>query len=496
MKTSGRSIKKQYSLIFGMLLFGSILFIGLFNMLTLRRFYQYHKERVLLTAYDGIKQAASYGDLDSEAFSKAIDKYSSIYNVSILIFDAENQNVRSNVKDAGRLANDLLRNILTGTDEVNTVYQKDNIEIHLAKDERLNLDYLELWGNLDSSNFVIMRCNIQSISEATRFSNHILIMVGLVICLVGIFLVWIASGKLTMPINELVKISEKMTRLDFSEKYQPSESYDEIDILGNHINILSENLEKTILELKAANMELKRDIDRKTEIDEMRKEFVSNVSHELKTPIALIQGYAEGLKDCVNDDEESKEFYCDVIIDEASKMNRLVRNLLNLNELECGYSSVDIEHFDIIELIYNCVSSYDILIKGNNIKMELPSKDLHMFVWADEFMVENIINNYVSNAIHYAKGEKVIRISFEKIGSILRIGVFNTGDNIPDNVIDNVWTKFYKADKARTREYGGSGIGLSIVKASMDALGHDYGVDNKENGVLFWFELDADETVV
>ncbi len=260
------------------------------------------------------------------------------------------------------------------------------------------------------------------------------------------------------------------------------------------MNRLSDKLEGTIGELKSANVKLQSDIEKKIEIDEMRKEFLSNVSHELKTPIALIQGYAEGLKDCVNDDPESRDFYCDVIADEAGRMNKLVKSLLDLNELEFGDRKVEIEHFDLMELIRNCTESMDILIKQNGITLSIPDEK-SVQVWADEFKCEQVLSNYLSNAIHYAAGEKIVKITVTRNGDVVRVGVYNSGENIPEDVIPNLWTKFYKADKARTREYGGSGIGLSIVKASMEAMGGDFGVENLPDGVDFWFELDGSNTL-
>ena len=175
-------------------------------------------------------------------------------------------------------------------------------------------------------------------------------------------------------------------------------------------------------------------------------------------------------------------------------MNKLVSSLLNLNELESGNGHVEIEHFDLMELIENCVEAMDILIKQNGINLVMPDRK-NIQVWADEFKTEQVVNNYLSNAIHYADGEKIVRISVEEHGDIVRVGVFNSGSNIAEDVLPNLWTKFYKADKARTREYGGSGLGLSIVKANMDAMGKDYGVENVEDGVNFWFELDASSTL-
>ena len=258
--------------------------------------------------------------------------------------------------------------------------------------------------------------------------------------------------------------------------------------LGNHINRLSENLERTISELKTANVELQDDIEKKIQIDEMRKEFLSNVSHELKTPLALIQGYAEGLQECINDDAESREFYCEVIIDEADKMNRMVKKLLTLNQLEFGNDQVIMERFDMTELIRGVANSTKILMEQKGIRLELENSE-EAWVWGDEFKVEEVITNYMSNAINHADGEKLIRVFYTRSEDKLRVSVFNTGQPIPEEDIEKIWVKFYKVDKARTREYGGSGIGLSIVKAIMDSFHQRCGVINHEDGVEFWMEL-------
>ena len=223
----------------------------------------------------------------------------------------------------------------------------------------------------------------------------------------------------------------------------------------------------------------------------MRSEFISNVSHELKTPLALIMGYAEGLKMEVNEDPESREYYCDVISDEADKMNKMVKQLLTLNQLEFGNQMVQMERFDITELIKNYIQSVKILLEQEQIEL-IFTQETPVYVWGDEFMVEEVVMNYLTNAIHYAGGEKKqIRISITEYGDVARIFVFNTGNPIPEESIPHLWEKFYKVDKARTRAYGGSGIGLSIVKAIMDSMNRQCGVINHEDGVEFWFELET-----
>lgn len=349
--------------------------------------------------------------------------------------------------------------------------------------------YLELYGTMeDDTVFFLMRVAIESVDESVSISNRFYGYVSSVLMIFCLILLLIITNRFTKPILELAKLSKEMTSLNFDAKYQGN-SEDEIGILGNCMNELSETLEKTISELKSANLELQSDIKRKEEIETMRTEFLSNVSHELKTPIALIQGYAEGLKDCVNDDEESRDYYCDVIIDESVKMNRMVKKLLTLNQIELGTTAPDIQRFNITALINGVLNSVNIMLKQKEITVYFDAaKDYE--IWADEYELEEVVVNYISNAINHCDGRKEIRVWLEDKGDILRVNVFNTGQPIPEEDLPHIWDKFYKVDKARTREYGGNGIGLSIVKAIMDSLNQKYGAHNENDGVIFWFEAD------
>ena len=348
---------------------------------------------------------------------------------------------------------------------------------------------IDLLGKLDSGYIVFFRTNFQNLQDNVAISNKFLSYVGIFVTILGTAAMFIISRRFTRPILELSEIAKKMSDLDFDVKYEVK-TQDEIGLLGTSINTLSERLEQTISELKSANNELQSDIDNKIQIDEMRKDFLSNVTHELKTPIALIQGYAEGLKENISDDQESRDFYCEVIIDEAMKMNNMVKKLLSLNQIEFGNNQVEFERFDIVALIQSVLNSTDILIKQKNITVIFDEKE-PVYVWADEYMIEEVVTNYISNAIHHVSGANIIEVKLIRINDLVRIAVYNTGANIPEEDLDKIWIKFYKVDKARTREYGGSGIGLSIVKAIMTSHNRECGVVNHQSGVEFWFELDA-----
>ena len=185
------------------------------------------------------------------------------------------------------------------------------------------------------------------------------------------------------------------------------------------------------------------------------------------------------------------DFYCDVIIDEAGKMNNMVKKLLTLNQIEFGNEELVMERFDIIELITSIVNANELRASQKGIQIEFNQRDEHIDVWSDEYKIEEVVTNYITNAINHCDFEKRIEVSVERVGDDVRVHVFNTGKNIPEEDIPNIWQKFYKVDKARTREYGGNGIGLSIVKAIMDSYGKGFGVINKSNGVEFWFDLDG-----
>ena len=484
------SIRRQFMSIFTATMMGMILLCVLANELLLEPFYMKQKERVLGEAFKLIDEYSRDKGLDSEEFAASMDQVAARYSLDILVLDSDTNTLRSTVNDSKILTDRLLGYLFSNKPVDEVLYTGDRYTLQKNTDSRMHTDYIELWGILTGNELILMRSPIEGIRSSVRIANRLLIYVGIIVLIIGVLINLYMSRRVTDPILELVDISQKMSELDFDVKYT-SGGDNEIALLGSHMNRLSSTLEGTISELKTANNNLQTELNKKVELDEMRSEFISNVSHELKTPIALIQGYAEGLKDCVNSDAESRDYYCDVIIDEAGRMNKLVRNLLELNQLEFGKDNIQMERFDIVEMISNCVEKDDILIRQKGITVDLLHTDPAMYVWADEFKVEQVMNNYLSNAIHYCRNENRIEIKIIRTDDTVRVSVFNSGDPIPEESIPHLWTKFYKVDKARTREYGGNGIGLSIVKAVMESFNKGYGVINHENGVEFWFELDG-----
>lgn len=469
-------------------------------------YYMNSEEKNLIKTYDQLKDIYQYTDdiqTTEDSFrtirDQKVDLLLSNTNFNILVVNSNFERVypraeRSSKMDASllRYLNALIQARPGDGSSVDEIFDKGyTIQKNNVRD--LNGEYLDLFGVMsDQYNekyLVVLRSPIQGVERAADISSRLFAYIGCIMSVIGAIIMFWVSKKYTAPIQEMAMIANRMVHLDFDARVAKINE-DEIGQLGNNMNELSARLEETISELKTANNELQKDIDKKIQIDEMRKEFISHVSHELKTPIALIQGYAEGLKDNVNEDPESRDFYCEVIVDEARKMNIMVKKLLTLNQIEFGNNVVQMERFDIVSLVRNLIQASDILYKKVEATIDFQQEE-PIYVWADEYMIEEVISNYLSNALHHLSERGTITVRFELKEQEVRVYVANTGKQIPEEELEKLWIKFYKVDKARTREYGGSGVGLSIVAATMKAHGKGYGVHNIEDGVEFYIDLDT-----
>lgn len=487
-----RSISRQMTVIFIGLMSFVLVANLMINNFFLEEYYMMKMQRTLVQSYRSMDEHITANGVDEVYFTTAFNELCKSHNISFVVLNKNfdiilyTDNNNTNLM-AGRLFGYYVG---MDTNPAEVLGHTERYTIQKMADPMIQMDFLEIWGTLTQGDYFIMRIPLESIRLNAGISNEFTMFISLAVVMVSFFLIWWLSKKIARPIRELTDLSSRMANLDFDVKYT-SGGENEIGQLGKHFNQMSETLERTISQLKTANNELQKDIERKVQVDEMRKEFLSNVSHELKTPLALIQGYAEGLKECINDDAESREFYCDVIMDEASKMNLMVQKLLTLNQLEFGNEQVVMERFDIVPLLHGKIQSVQILAQQKDAQIQyVGPESLH--VWGDEFKVEEVLTNYISNALNHVDGERKISIliQIKQKEHKVRISVFNTGNSIPEEDIDQIWVKFYKVDKARTREYGGNGVGLSIVKAIMDSFHQKYGVSNKADGVEFWFELE------
>lgn len=460
------------------------------NVKFLEPYYIRDKEMQFIHVYEELQNAVKKGTISNDEVQDELHVLCEKSNISYIVLDMDNEKLITNVHDTNMLKQQLSGYLLNQAQKGGKVLDStDNYQLMRSQDPWNQSEYIEMWGQLDDNVNFLIRSPVESIRESVALSNRFLIYVGMGTLIICMGLVWYFSRRITKPIQELAELSDRMANLDFEAKYT-SGGKNEIGELGDNFNRMSQKLEKAISELKQANNSLQQDIEQKEKMEQMRTEFMGNVSHELKTPIALIQGYAEGLKEGVNDDPESRDFYCDVIMDEAGKMNRMVKNLMTLNQLEFGNDKVEFERFNLTELIGGVLQSMDILSQQKDVKLIFREEN-PVYVWGDEFKIEQVVRNYVSNAYNHVNEEKIIEVKILREDGLAKVTVFNTGKPIPEEDVPRIWDKFFKVDKAHTREYGGNGIGLSIVKAIMESMHQQYGVKNYDNGVEFWFTLDV-----
>lgn len=471
-----------------------IAFLILTNNFVLESFYLYSKTKDLVSIYDRLNTYYSENQIEnSDEIEKELERISINNNFDILICGqnniivySTNRNFLSNIDEMTSIKGTLARN-------ENIVYRDKKIVIRKFKDSSNGITFMMFNATLDNNYKLYIRMPVAPIYESVQISNKFLFLIGgFTIVIAGIVVSFI-SRKFTKPILELNDIANKMSKLDFSHKYRITDTEDEVNNLGKSINTMSDKLEKTIKQLKETNIELEKDIEEKSKIDEMRKQFISDVSHELKTPIALIQGYSEGLIENVNKDEENRKFYAEVILDEANKMDKLVQQLLELMKLEYGRREFNNKKFNICELIEEVIRKSTVMLEEKNIDVKFENQN-EVYVEADDFYIEQVVTNYFTNAIKHVKeqkGKKIIEIKVvpDVDKNTVRVSVFNTGDQIQEENLNRIWNRFYKVDESRTREDGGTGIGLSLVKAIMNNYKNEYGVTNKDNGVEFYFDL-------
>ena len=390
-----------------------VLFLVIINSVVLESFYLYSKTNTVKKLYSRINMYYNSNVTDTN-IEEELKRIAYNNNFDIFIETDTNTIIFSTDKDLFSAMN-ILAQANSVTDK-KLIYSNDKITISKINDIRNNISYILLSGSLDNGYYLYISIPAVPIEESVQISNQVLIIIGIIILIISAIFASYISKKFTSPIVQLNDITDKMARLDFSKKYKEVETDDEINELGKNINIMSDKLERTIKQLRANNSELEKDIEEKSKIDEMRKQFISDVSHELKTPIALIQGYAEGLIENVNTDEESKKFYAEVILDESNKMDKLVKQLLELMKLEYGKREFNNKFFNITELIKEVIRKSKVMLEEKNVEVQIVA-DEKLEVFADDFYIEQVVTNYLTNAIKHVMeidGKKEISVKVEK----------------------------------------------------------------------------------
>jgi len=482
-----KSIRSKLFLQIGVLITVMIGLLMLVNTWLAEPYYMYTQKEQLIQYYDKIKNME---DLTSDEATSYFNKIEQSYGVEILILNHEkvlyaSEGYKNDDRVSGIYSGSPSRDIgVQGPDSILqgqlprlSIEELDVLDdgaiLNKTREENFGIENLLLTNELVSSEVIELRVTLQYIQTAIETINEILVFTGGLFIIFSMVFAYLLSAGFTKPILSMNKATKKMQNLDF-EVHCEVTSDDELGQLSANINHMSDVLSQTIETLHLR--------------DEKRRQLLNNVSHELKTPLTLMQGYAVALKRSVVTAPEKTDFYTEVIIDETVKMNRLVESLLDIDQLETDKRHLNVRSFDINPFVKENVQKFESIMEEQGISYQVDYGE-GVKIQCDPDLTEQVIKNLLSNAILHIDEPKTLTIRTQVGAESVRVSISNSCQPIDPDELKQLWDRFYKKDKARTREQGGHGLGLSIVKAIQDAHGQACGVDLIPGGVCFWFEL-------
>lgn len=465
-----KTIKTKIFILFTIFMILVVLSGIILNSIFLEKYYIYKNKGVFISTIEKIND--EYVN-DKENSYEYINNIVSIENISTTIVDQNldieytSERLKKGSLDK-RLSKEIRQVILDNEKKIS-----NRFVYYIEEKNNTQTNKLVFISKMSSGEFVILKKPFKSISQSVSIANQFYLIAGFIVIFIGGIVILIFSTKITKPIIEMSNVAEDISNLKFDKRVN-IKSKDEMGKLGESINKISEKLFTNINELK-------EDVER-------RKQLVRNMSHELKTPIGIIKGYAEGIKYGVANDEEKMKKYCSVLVNECDRMDNLVRELLNHSMMDVGMVKLNKTNFYIYEFISKIMERFELTLIEKAITFDLKCVTDYE-ISADREMLEKAINNFITNAIDHVEGRKLIQLTAEKKDDKLRISVFNTGSHIELEHFEKIWDVYYKVDKARSRKYGGHGLGLAIVKLIVQLHGGSTKVENIEDGVMFSFEI-------
>ncbi len=482
---------KLFYLIFGVL-FASLLLTYLFGSQFSELFYERSKKGELTSSYQIMQE--KWQKKDNLALGETILSIEE-KNVNILIFTVNGASINldyfSNSKEEYQQAK---RNPLTWiSDSIqNTVLSRLRSEksgYFIEESSFNNATYLSLYGQLTDNTYVFFDTPREQIIQLAQLSLQFTLITSLLTLLLGVLAAYLLARRFSQPLEHIEKVAQNIALLDFSLQ-APISSRDEIGRLGKSINAMSHQLQSYIEKLQAVNQNLNEKLQLEEQTNLMRRQFVANISHDFKTPLALITAYAEAIELKISRQEDKEA--CNIIISEAERMNKLINQLLQLSKLESGLQTLELSFFSLNELVQNTLASSEILLAEKHLHSVIHSIADYLVI-GDFRKIEQVLVNLVDNAIKYAAENSQITISLAPHKSNIRCSVINQGPNIAPDDLPNLFGSFYRGDKARSLETASFGLGLAIVKAIIDLHHGSYGVANIAGGVEFWFEIEQKE---
>lgn len=445
-----------YFIIFSITL---LLFLWIFQILFLNTFYKISRTKSLNLA------------LNTLARNYAKDNYRELFDEISVNNDICIEIVENNVIEYSSRAIDrkcMTRNNL-GLLEFQTTFISNQEK--LKKAEIINPNYnnktLVAGKRIDDDTYLFVNTSLVPLDNSISMLKGQFIYIAIIILSMATIVSYFISKRLSIPIVRINEKAKKIGQKDYSVVFEANTNIEELDELEKTLNETVTELSKT---------------------DELRRELLANVSHDLKTPLTLIRAYAEAAKDIDASKKQKREEDLDVIIDETKRLTLLVNDILELSRLESKVSLNNIEEFNLKKLIDNIIKKFDILTNDGFKFLVIGDDDI--IVKSDQKKLEQVIYNLVNNAINYTGEDKLVTIKIIKNNDNVRVEVIDTGEGIDEENLKLIWDKYYKVDKQHKRNKYGTGLGLSIVKSTLVSLNYNYGVISElKKGTTFYFEI-------
>ena len=342
----------------------------------------------------------------------------------------------------------------------------------IAKSDKISYEKSEKQGNyyiygakLDENSYLYLAASTVAKDGTVLILRDQLILATVLCLLLSLLASFFISRQITKPISRMSRAARKLGEGDYGVRFNGS-GYNEIEDLADTLNYATEEIGKT---------------------EQLRRDFLANVSHDLRTPLTMVKAYAEMIRDISGSDECKRKRHSQVIVDEADRLTLLVNDILNLSKLESGTEQLAFEEVDIAALSKIVVERFDVYATRDGYKFEIDT-DGDCKAYCDPKRLEQVLYNLVGNAVNYSGESKRIKVTVTG-GEKVRVSVRDFGEGIAEEDIPGVWERYYRASQNK-RGIVGSGLGLSIVKNILDAHGVEYGVSSKlGEGTEFWFYL-------
>ncbi len=471
MKRKGLGIRAKVFLEIGAIIAVCLVGISIANSQLLESVYIWNVERSLATMAQNAEEA-------EEDYYFLLSDYENKQGVSIDLYDREDNYL---YEGTGNFISANKLNIISRTQN------EDGSYFNVVAEEGSTTQYIVFGKDFENGYHIEITAQKDPIKENANLATSVTTTITVLALVLALVFISAYSKHFTKPLIQMSQVANRIANLDFSAKCEVNRG-DEIGALAENINVVSDSLNTALSELREKNERLMEDIEKERKIEQMRADFISAASHELKTPIAIIRGYAEGLKMNVSGENESASEYCDIIMRESDRMNVLVLNMLEQSLYSSGMKKPDMVEFAVDLFIEDLLKTVNPIFEEKGVSANFVKTE-KLTAFADKTQMTTVLSNIVLNACSHASGEKLIEITTEKYGSKIRVNVFNTGSRVEDKDKDGIFTSFYRADKAHSRAEGRFGLGLSIVKSITENHKCECGFENKENGVTFWFTM-------